>query len=94
MLDVAARKGSACNTDHHLRCMKLRLKRTPGGRANRGAKCWRFKVEKLRVRCASVEEAGEGDEEENVKSKYLQGVLEELRMTGAMKQVWKSSCQQ
>ena len=68
-LDVAARRGAECNTDHHLVCMKLRLKRTPGGRVSKGVKCRRFNVEKLRDKCAGVEE-------ESVKSQYLQGVLE------------------
>ena len=68
-LDVAVRRGAECNTDHHLVCMKLRMKRTQGGRVNKGVKCRKFDVEKLRVRCAD-------DEEESVKSKYLQGVLE------------------
>ena len=45
------------------------MKRTRGGRVSKGVKCKRFDVEKLRVRCAD-------DEEESVKSKYQQGVLE------------------
>ena len=63
---MAARRGAKCNTDHHL---VLKLKRTPGGRVSKGVKCRRFDVEKLRVKCAGVEE-------ESVKSQYLQGVLE------------------
>ena len=47
---------SATLHDHHLVCMKLK---TPGGRMNRGVKCRRFDVGKLRV----------SDEEESVKSK-------------------------
>ena len=53
-LDVAARRGSECNTDHHLVCMKLRMRRTPSGRMNRGVKCRRFNVGKLSVRCDGV----------------------------------------
>ena len=68
-LNVAARRGAECNTDHHFVCMKLRLKRTPGGRVGKGVKCKRFDVEKLRDKCNGVEE-------ESVKSQYLQGVLE------------------
>ena len=68
-LDVAARRGAKCNTDHHLVCMKLRLKRTPGGRVSEGVKYRRFDVLKLRDKCAGVEE-------ESVKSQYLQEVLE------------------
>ena len=74
-MDVAARRGAECNTDHHLVRVKLRLKRTLGGRVNRSVNSRRFDVEKLRV-----EDRGEsgGGEEESVKSKYLQGVLERV----------------
>ena len=41
-LDVAARRGAKCNTDHHFVCMKLRWKRTPGGRVSKGVKCRRL----------------------------------------------------
>ena len=81
---MAVRRDAECNTDHHLVCMKLRMKRTLGGRVNKGVKCRRFEVEKLRVRSTV-------DEEESVKSKYLQGVLE---MTGVTAQMWKASGQQ
>ena len=37
-----------CNTDYHLVCMKLRMKRAPGG--SKGVKCRRFDVEKLRMK--------------------------------------------
>ena len=57
------------NTEHHLVCMKLRLKRTLDGRVSKGVKCRRSAVENLRDKCAGVEE-------ESVKSQYLHGVLQ------------------
>ena len=68
-LDVVVKRGAECNTDHHLVCMKLRVKRTPGGKASKDAKCKRFDVEKLKTGCS-------GEEEESVRSRYVQGVLE------------------
>ena len=43
-MDVAARRGAECNTDHHLVHVTLRLNRTRGGRMNRGVKSRRFDV--------------------------------------------------
>ena len=68
-LDVTVRRGAECNTDHHLLVMKLRLKRAPCGRRQRGMKSRRFDVGKLMERCVGVEE-------ENVKERYLQEVLQ------------------
>ena len=59
-MEVAARRGAVCNTDHHLVLVKLRLKRTLGGRLNRDVKSRRFDVEKLMV--GDRGESGGGEE--------------------------------
>ena len=67
-MDMTARRGAECKTDHLYVRLKLWLKRTSSGRMNRGIKSMRFDVKKLRVR---NEEKVAGDEEESVKIKNL-----------------------
>ena len=83
-MDVTARRGVECNTDQHFVRVKLKLKRTPGGKMNRGVKSRWFDVEKLRIR---NEKKMAVDEEESVKSTYFQECWREVRTTGVTMQV-------
>ncbi len=67
-LDVATRGGAECNTDHHLVVMKLQLERSSGGTGRKGVKTRKFDVTRLKEGC--------GDEEESMKERYLQEVLQ------------------
>ena len=67
-LDVAARRGAVCNTDHHLVCVKLRLQRDWHAK-HKSVKNKRFDVVKLSVRC----EDGRRDSE--ARDKFVQSVL-------------------
>ncbi len=67
-LDVATRRGTECNTDHHLVVMKLQLERSSGGTGRKGVKTRKLDVTRLKEGC--------GDEEESMKDRYLQEVLQ------------------
>ena len=73
-LDVAAKRGAICNTDHHLVCVKLRLQRSARhGKRGSGERNRRFNVEKMAVRLSC------GKRDEAVRDKFVATVLDKTR---------------
>ena len=89
-MDVAAKRGVVCNTDHHLVCAKLRLlraqcrRRSSGG----GTKGKKYNVEKLIV------SRGKDEEGEAVRNEYLEKVLVRAREDWSEEDVWMRNGQQ
>ena len=68
-IDVAAKRGTECNTDHNLVCAKVQLNRSPFGKAAKKAKNKRYNVERLTAGAG-------GNEKITYKDNYLQAAME------------------